>query len=290
MKKAFIQLHLAILLAGMTGIFVRLISLNASILVWYRVMIGAAFALVYFTFTHKLTKLPIKKFLKIVGVGCLLSLHWLFFNASIKASNVSIGVVCFSLVGFFTALLEPMIIHRKFSFVEVLLGMLPVIGIWLIFKFDSRYRTGILLGVVSSVIYVFFVVNNKKICTDNIPENLITYELVGSSIALTCLLPIYFHFHSASTMIPSKMDIIYLLLYSTIFTVLFHLLQLRSMKEISAFTVSISFNLESVYSIILAMIIFHEDRELNFSFYIGLSLIILSVLLQTFRVMKTNRQ
>ena len=113
MKDAFIKLHISIILAGATGIFGKLISLNEALLVWYRMMLASLLFLLVLSVGKRLNRISFGDALRIGGVGLLLGLHWVFFYGSIKASNVSIGVVCFSLVGFFTAFLEPLInCHR----------------------------------------------------------------------------------------------------------------------------------------------------------------------------------
>ena len=163
MKEAFIKLHISILLAGFTGLFGKLITLNEGLLVWYRMLFAAVMLFLILWGSGKLKRTSFREVLKIAGTGLLLGLHWVFFYGSIKAANVSIGVVCFSLVGFFTALLEPLIIGRRVSAKELLFSMVTVCGIVLIFQFDTRYRTGIIIGVISSALAALFTITNKKV-------------------------------------------------------------------------------------------------------------------------------
>ena len=156
MKEAFFKLHLSVLLAGATGIFGRPISLNEGLLVWYRMLLaGLLFALLS-AVRRRFPRIGWKEVFKIGGIGILLGLHWVFFYGSIKASNISIGVVCFSLVSFFTAFLEPWINRHRISVKEVLFSLLTLLGIALIFHLDTRYRQGILLGITSSVLAALF--------------------------------------------------------------------------------------------------------------------------------------
>lgn len=151
MKEAFFKLHLSVLLAGATGIFGRLISLNEGLLVWYRMLLaGLLFALLS-AVRRRFPRIGWKEVFKIGGTG-IIRTHWVFFYGSIKASNISIGVVCFSLVSFFTAFLEPWINRHRISVKEVLFSLLTLLGIALIFHLDTRYRQGILLGITSSVL------------------------------------------------------------------------------------------------------------------------------------------
>lgn len=280
---AYIRLHLAILLAGGTGLFGRLISVRELPLVCMRVLLASAFLLIVMGASRKLKKYERSQVLKAMGCGVLLSIHWVFYYGSIKAANVSIGAVCFALVGFLTAIIEPIIHRHGPSWKELLLGLLTVLGIGLIFGFDTRHRLGIGIGVLSSLMYVFFSISSKSVqtTTDINSSHMLLYELLGGSIVLTLLTPLYALAFPNAQIIPGPRDMGFLVIFASVFTVLFFLLHLQALKQIPVFTVNLSYNLEPVYTISLAMIIFGEAKELNFSFWCGVSLIILSVVLQT---------
>ena len=161
MKEAFLKLHITVLIAGTTGLFGKLITLSEFPLSMYRVGFAAIMFWIFMTLAGKVHRLPLRHILKMAGVGLLLALHWVFFYGSIKYSNISIGVVCFSLVGFFTAIFEPIILKRRLSFREISFSLLTVLGILLIFHFDSRYRFGIILGIISSALNSLFTIYNK---------------------------------------------------------------------------------------------------------------------------------
>lgn len=280
MKQAFIKLHLSILLAGFTGIFGKVITLNEGLLVWYRMMLAAVVMGVVLLLRLRRYPRPWRLF----GVGSLLALHWVFFFGSIKASNVSVGVVCFSLAGFFTALLEPLLNHRRVSFKELAFSLITLAGIGLIFHFDVRYRTGIVLGVVSALLAALFTITNKQAGGKCASSVMLFYEMLGGFLLLTLLMPFYLYFSPVETMLPDRQDVACLLVFVVFCTVLLYLLQIDVLKQISAFTVNLSYNLEPVYSILIAMLFLGEAKELSFSFYTGLGLILLSVLLQTWHV------
>ena len=188
MKDAFIKLHISIILAGATGIFGKLISLNEALLVWYRMMLASLLFLLVLSVGKRLNRISFGDALRIGGLGLLLGLHWVFFYGSIKASNVSIGVVCFSLVGFFTAFLEPLINCHRVSFKEVVFSLLTLFGVVLIFHFDTRYRLGIGLGIISSALAALFTITNKKIGNNYSTSTMLLYEMVGGFIGLSCIL------------------------------------------------------------------------------------------------------
>lgn len=286
MKEAFLKLHISILLAGFTGLFGKLVTLNEGLLVWYRMLFAAILLFLILWGRGLLQKISFREVLKIGGTGLLLGLHWVFFYGSIKVANVSIGVVCFSLVGFFTALLEPLIIQRRMSLKELLFSLITVFGIVLIFQFDMRYRTGIIIGVISSALAALFTITNKKVGRNHKSGTMLLYEMIGGFLGLSCLLPFYLHYFPVGTILPGTQNLIYLLVLALVCTIGLYLLQIQVLQTISAFTVNLSYNLEPVYSIILAMLFFGEAKELNVAFYAGLGLILLSVLLQTHEALK----
>lgn len=286
MKKDYLLLHLSVFIAGFTGVLGRLITLDSAVLVWWRMALAALIMWLFLKITDQLIHYKLHNLGQMGGVGLLLALHWVFFYASIKASNVSIGVVCFSLVGFFTALLEPIINKHRFSGREFLFSLLTVLGIYLVFQFDSRYRLGILFGVVSSALYALFAIVNQRVGKHYDAKNMLLWEMVGGLIGLSVLIPLYNVFIPIGRLYPIGMDYAYLAFMVVICTIGLCLLQIIVLQKIPAFTVNLTYNLEPVYSIILSMFIFSEYKELNFSFIIGITLIILSVVLQTITSLK----
>ena len=281
MKEAFIKLHVSVLIAGATGIFGRLISLNEGLLVWYRMLFATVMFFLLLWMLGKLKRVSFRDVCKIGSVGMLLAIHWLFFYGSIKASNVSIGVVCLSLMSFFTALFEPLINRHRISLGEIACSLIGVLGIILIFHFDTRYRLGIGMGVLSSALASLFTICNKKVSVGYTSSTMLMYEMGGGFLGLSCLLPLYLSFFPVASILPSLIDFVYLLLFASVCTVLLYILQIQVLKKISAFTFNLTYNLEPIYSIIAAMFLFHEAKELNASFYVGLGLILFSVLLHS---------
>ena len=280
MRKAFIKLHLSVLLAGGTGVFGKLITLNEFMLVWYRLLLAAILFYFVLKISGSLKKVGRKDILKIGLVGTLLALHWVFFYASIKFSNVSIGVVCLSLMSFFTAIFEPVINRKRISVKEIAFSLIAVVGIVLIFHFDTRYRTGVLLGMISSALASLFTIMNKKVSVNYSSGTMLLYEMCGGFVGLTVLMPIYSYCFNTDFVIPGTTDLC---------TVCLYILQIQVLKVISAFTVNLSYNLEPIYSIILAMILFDEGHYLDSSFYLGLLLILFSVVLQSMDAFIRNR-
>jgi drug/metabolite transporter (DMT)-like permease len=228
-------------------------------------------------------------FLRMMGVGALLAIHWVFFFGSIKASNVSIGVVCFSSASLFTALLEPAINRRRISGKDVWISLIPLAGILLIFHFDVRYRIGILLGIIGALLAALFVITNKQVAKGRSSVTVLFYEMMGGFLCLSLLMPFYLRYFPVATILPGPADFLWLLVFAVGCTVLLQILQIEALRNISAFTLNLSYNLEPVYSIVIAMLFLGEAKELNFSFYIGLGLIFLSVLFQSKQVLRQQK-
>jgi drug/metabolite transporter (DMT)-like permease len=284
MKKAWIQLHLAIFLAGFTGVLGRLITLNEGLLVWYRLFITSATMWVIFLLTKKLQRIPFKEILKLSGVGFIAAMHWVTFYGSVKYANVSVALVCFSSVGFFTALLEPLFYRRRIILAEVLLGLLVIAGIYIIFHFDPKYKTGIILGIVSAVLIACVMIMLRRFVQRINSETLLTWQMTGGLITLSLIMPLYLNQFPTTHIIPSLEDWMWLLMLAWFCSVLAFQFSINALKRLSAFTVNISYNFEPLYGILMAFALYGENKELDWSFYIGLALIILAVGLQMWRV------
>ena len=290
MRKAFIQLHFAILLAGFTGILGRLITLREDWLVWYRMLIASVTLWILFFFMKKLVRISFHDLLRIFGVGAIVALHWLTFYGSIKYSTVSIALVCFSALGFFTAILEPLIFRKKFSASEILLGLMVIAGIYIIFHFDPKHKVGIVIGLISALLGGLFPILNRKLLEKHSAETVTLYEMSGGFLALSALMPLYALIVPQGKTIPSVTDLLWLLVLSWFCTVLAFQLLMNSLKKISAFTVNLSYNLEPLYGILLAFVVYRENEQLDRSFYIGLSIILLAVFIQTAKVYYVQKQ
>lgn len=284
MKKAFLQLHVAVLFAGFTAILGKLIDLNEGMLVWYRMLLSSVSLALILFFRKKLTRVPFLKLMKIFGVGTIVAIHWVTFYGSIKYSNVSVSVTCLSAIGFFTALFEPIIMRRRIDWMEVLLGLVAIAGIYLIFNFYPEYKTGIIFGIISAMLASLFPIFNKNLLREFSPEIVTLFEMTGGFIALCIIIPFYLDFFPASYYIPTFSDWMWLIILAWICTILSFILQLNALKIISPFTANLTYNLEPVYAIILAFIIFKENKFLGTGFYLGFGLIFLAVSVQMTRI------
>jgi drug/metabolite transporter (DMT)-like permease len=293
MKKAFLQLHIAVFLAGFTAILGKLITLNEILLVWYRLLLTVLSLLLILLLNKEFEKLSLKNMLKTFSVGALVALHWVCFYGSIKYSNVSVALTCLSAIGFFTAFFEPLIMRRRVDIFEIFLGLLAIAGIYLIFNFYPQYKTGIIFGIISAMLASIFPVFNKTLLAKFSSKTVTFYEMCGGCIALTIIMPFYLHQFPAKYYFPTISDWLWLLILAWLCTVLSFILQLNALKKLSPFTSNLTYNLEPVYGIILAFIFFNEHKYLGRGFYFGLGLILFAVILLMMREyskMKSRRQ
>lgn len=284
MKKALIQLHIAIFLAGFTGVLGRLITLNEGLLVWYRLLITALTMWIIFSLRRKIRKISFKDILKISGVGFIAAMHWVTFYGSVKYANVSVALVCFSSVGFFTALLEPLFSRKRIVGIEVLLGLFVMSGIYIIFHFDPKYKTGIIVGIISALLIAIVMILVRQFVQRINSETFLVWQMTGGVVSLSLLMPFYLNRFPTEHVLPSASDWMWLLILAWFCSVLAFQFSVNALKHLSAFTVNISYNFEPLYGILMAFALYGENKELDWSFYLGLAMIVIAVGLQMWRV------
>ncbi len=277
MRKAYLQMHVAIVLWGFTAILGKLISLDEGLLVWYRMMLSSIATFIFLLSTKKFERLSFKEVKHVAGIGAVITLHWITFYGAIKASNVSIAISCFSSVALFTALLHPLIRRKLPQRSEILLGVVVMLGIYIIFSVQQFYLKGILLSLVSALLASIFTIFNKSLSGKHDPALITFYELGTGFLLLTLFLPVWFYTNHSTIVLPNLNDWFYLIILSVFCTTVAFTLSLHALKKLDAFTMNLSVNLEPLYSIALAIILFHEDKMLNTGFYIGSLIILLAV-------------
>lgn len=290
MKNALIRLHTAVFLWGFTGVLGRAISLNEGWLVWWRMFITVISLWIFFYVTGQIKKISFAEFLKIASIGTVLSLHWLTFYGSIKYANVSIALTCLSTTGLLSAFIEPLFFRRRVNIYEIILGAFALIGIVLIYVTNLSYSTGIYVGLISALLTVLVSVMNKKLIIGFEPESITLYQLTGGFIGISILMPFYDLIFPSLQKIPQHYDWLWLFILSWCCTILTFLLYIKALKKVSAFTVNLTLTLEPVYGIILAFVIYHENKSLSKYFFLGFGLILVAVCLQMVRMIKEHRK
>jgi len=290
MKKAFLQLHLAVFLAGFTGLLGRLITLNEGMIVWYRLLLTAVTMWILFGLRKKIKKIPFADILKITGVGFIASMHWVTFYGSIKYSNISVALVCFSSIGFFTALFEPLILKKRINVVELLLGLITLCGIYIIFHFDTQYKTGIIIGIISAMLASLFPIYNREFLKRINVETMLAWQQTGGLLVLSILLPFYLQRFPVENFIPGIENFGWLLMLSWLCSVIAFQLSSNALKKLSAFTVNLTYNLEPVYGIILAFIVYKENQFLSKWFFVGFGIIAIALIVHIILLARIERK
>lgn len=272
-SKALALLHFVVLLFGFTGILGKLISVSSLDLVFYRMAI-ALVALFFFCWFTKRLKLSRKHFISLLGIGVIVALHWVAFFESIKLTNVSMALACLSSASFFTALLEPLFLKKKLNPIDLLLGLFVIVGVALMFQVKTGNAMGILAAIVSALLAALFTVLNAKVLHFAPPSTVSMVEMLGGLISVSLIL---LGLNGSLPALPNNSDIMWLLVLGVLCTAFAFVASVRVMRHLSPFTVALSVNLEPIYAIVLAFILFNEHQELGPTFYVGASLIFLSV-------------
>ncbi len=275
-QQSLVLLHVTIIIWGFTGILGKIISIPSDQLVWYRMLIGSATIGLYAWYTGNLKRPASGQLLQLLGVGCIIALHWITFFGSIKASNVSIALACLSSGSLFTAILEPIFFRRKILAYEIVFGLAVIGALVLIFKFETQFQLGIILSVISAFLASLFTTINGKFAQTQNPVNVSFYEIAGGWMVLS-LWMLANHSFAPSMFHLSLTDILSLITLGTICTGFAFLAGVTVMKKLSPFTVSLSLNLEPIYAIVLAFVFFNEYKYLTPEFYIGAFVILATV-------------
>lgn len=277
--RAYFNLHFCVFLWGFTAILGKLITLQALPLVWWRVVLCCSALLFLFPFAE-LRRLERSNWLRLLGIGFIVGIHWICFYGAIKLSNASVAVTTMAATAFFSALVDPMLQRKKMMWHELVLGLLILPGMALVVgNIDWSMRLGFAVGLLSALLAAVFTSLNKVVVEENAtPPLLISFvELSGGIVITTFFLPFYAWSYPEVPLVPAGLDWLWLCLLAWFCTLLPYTITLRAMRHLSAFVTNLALNLEPIYGIILAGIIFREDKDLNTGFYIGVIIILLAV-------------
>ncbi|RZK17918.1 MAG: EamA family transporter [Flavobacterium sp.] len=277
-NKNLLILHFTVVIWGFTGILGNLISISAVQMVWYRVMIASITLLAYFLVTKTSLKVSRKQFLQFFFTGSIVAIHWILFFHAIKVSTVSVTLVCLSSFTLFTAILEPLIKKQSILIPDVVIGLIIILGIYLIFKFESQYTEGIILGLSSALASSLFATINSTLVQKSDPKVIGFYELSGAFFWITVYRIMTTDLQNERFDL-SGSDWFYLLVLGTICTALAYVAGVSVMRTLSAFRVALITNLEPVYGIVLAFIFFGTKETMSIGFYLGATLILGSIFL-----------
>ena len=283
----YLHLHFIVFIWGFTAVLGDLITIAAVPLVWFRMLLGSIFVFIYIWFTKRRLKVSLKSLVIFALIGFLIALHWLAFFKAVKVSNVSITLAMMSTGAFFTSLLEPIFFKRKIIKYEVIFGLIVIVGLYIIFKVETAYLTGILFALLSSFLGALFSIFNGMVVKTHDATIISFYELFFGVVFITIFIFSTDGFN-VSFFDLSSTDWIYILLLASVCTAYAFIAAVHIMKWISPYTLMLTTNMEPVYGIILALLILGDKEYMNPTFYLGALIILMTVIVNG--IIKTRKK
>lgn len=280
--KHFIHLHFLVFIAGFTAVLGELITNSSVSIVWHRMLIASILTIFYILLKNKNLKINLKQLLKYSFLGLIIALHWITFFEGIEQSNISVTLAMFSTAAFFTSFLEPLFFKRKIIFYEIILGLLVVIGVFLIFNAEFNFINGIILGILSAFFASLFSVLNGIMIQNDSAIKISFYEFVSGVIFITIYLLLTENITSLSIENYLSLNYLYIFILGSVCTAYAFIASVYLLKFITPYSVVLTYNLEPIYGILLALLFFGDNEKMSFQFYIGLFLILSSVLINMY--------
>ncbi|WP_298550649.1 DMT family transporter [uncultured Algibacter sp.] len=287
--KNFLHLHFLVFIAGFTAILGEIITIKAIPLVWFRMVIASVLMFIYIKVVKVKLKINLKSIFRLSIAGVIIALHWITFFAAIDEANISIALAMFSTGAFFASFIEPIIYKRPIIWYEILFGIIVILGVFIITQSEIKYLTGIVLGILSAFFSALFAVLNGRFLNQHTATVISFYEFLSG----VCFISIYILFFGGGFSMDffslSQSDYWYLFILASICTAYAFIASVYIMKTISPFSVVLTYNLEPVYGIIMALILFPEKEKMSTSFYYGaiiISVVLLNALLKNNKKIK----
>lgn len=284
----YFHLHFLVFIAGFTAILGELITITTIPLVWFRMVMASILMFLYIKVAKVKLNIKPKSILKLSIAGILIAAHWICFFGSIDEANISIALAMFSTGAFFASFIEPIIYKRKIIWYEILFGAIVIIGVFIITQSEIKYLTGILLGIVSAFFSSLFAVLNGSFLKQHTATVISFYEFLSGVFFISLYLIFFADGFSMEFFNLSKSDFIYLFILASVCTAYAFIASVYVMKLISPYTVVLTYNLEPIYGILMALILFPEKEKMSTSFYYGAIIIIATVLLNG--ILKNSRK
>jgi drug/metabolite transporter (DMT)-like permease len=274
----YLHLHFLVFIAGFTAILGEAISISSIALVWHRMFIALILTFLFLVFKRYNLQITFRCLIKFSLAGIIIALHWITFFEAIEQSNISITLAMFSTGAFFASLIEPIFFKRKVRAVEIILGFLVICGVFIILNTNIDSFVGVVLGIISALLASLFSVLNGKLVQNNNPFVISFYEFLAGVVFILIYLTFSGTLSDLSITTFISYDYFYIFLLGSICTAYAFIASVHILKYLSPYTLVLTYNLEPVYGIVLAIFIFPENEQMEFSFYIG-SIIIFSTII-----------
>lgn len=279
-SKDYLKLHFIVFLWGFSAILGKLVTISAVEMVWYRAIFSALGMGIVIYFTGGKFKVTRADLFRLLAIGGIVSVHWIAFFGSARVSNVSVSLVGFATNSLWAALLEPWFNRTQIKKYELLLGFVVMAGLYIIFSFDFEYKFGLLLGIFAGFTSALFSVFNSRMVRRNSARAITFYEMIGVIVVTGMFLPFapLAGIALRLPLLPSGMDLLYIAILAGVCSVYAYTVAVELMKRISVFMIQLTLNLEPLYGIIMAVIIFGHQEKMNMNFYVGTLLILSAVM------------
>ena len=276
----YFKLHFIVFLWGFSGILGKAVMIPAYEMVFYRTILSALGIGIVMYFVKETFYVNRRQFVQLILIGFIVAIHWLSFFQSARVSNVSVSLVGFATNSLWTALLEPLFNRTAIKKFEMFLGLVVILGLYVIFSVDFHYPLGLALGVLSGITSAFFSILNSRL-VKSVPAYTISfYEMIGAFIALGLFMPIYqmlWADNGRLNLLPSAEDWLYIAIMAAACSVYAYTTAVELMKKVSVFLIQLTLNLEPVYGIIMAVMIFKSSEKMGLNFYLGTLIILCAV-------------
>ena len=279
--KHYLLLHFIVLIWGFTAVLGLLISIPSVEVVFYRTLIASLALGALLLVWRQPMVLNGKTTLRILGTGILIAAHWILFFAAARVANASVCLAGMATCSLWTSLLEPLMTGRKIKVYEVGLGLLVIVGLYVIFRFEFDHALGLTMAIGSAMLGAVFTVLNAQFAHHHNAYVITFYEMAGACLSVALFFPFYAAYLSKTgtlLLVPTTTDWLYLLILSLVCTLYAFSVSVNLMKYVTAFAMNLTNNLEPVYGILLAVLVFGGREAMSLPFYLGTTIILLSVL------------
>ncbi|MEL0644408.1 DMT family transporter [Olleya sp. Ti.3.14] len=291
--KNYLHLHVLVFIAGFTAIIGKLITINAVSLVWYRMLMATVLMFVYIKIAKVDISITKKSLIKLSIAGVIIALHWITFFGAIQVANASIALAMFSTGAFFASFIEPIIYKRKIIAYEIVFGLIVILGVYLIVKSEFKYIDGMILGIISAFLSSLFAVLNGKFLEEHSATKISFYEFLSGVFFISLYILCFGEGFNLNHFNISLSDGLWLFVLASVCTAYAFIASVYVMRYISPYTVVLTYNLEPIYGIILALMLFPESETMSSSFYIGafiiLGVVLLNGVLKNLKKFKKNK-
>lgn len=277
----YFKLHFIVFLWGFSAILGKLVSIPAVEMIVFRALLAIIGMALVIYFAKENLNVSSKDLIKLFLIGLIVALHWISFFGSARISNVSVSLIGFATNSLWAALLEPWFTKTRIKKTELFFGSLVLLGLYIIFSFDFHYKAGLALGILAGFTSALFSVFNSGMVKRIGPRAITFYEMCGVLLGSILFLPVYKHYWAAGGVLrlhPLPQDWIYIGLLAGVCSVYAYTVSVELMKRVSVFLMQLTLNLEPLYGIIMAILIFGNAEKMSLNFYVGTGVILVAVL------------